>query len=369
MSRSSAAKTRTRRGRRRKSKALKCIIAILAVLVLAGAFYTVQLGPVDRNNNQEVIVEIPTGTGLYSILEILNDNGLVKNYTFAKIQSRIGRYNNLQANTYIFTKQMSFMEIMKAINTGDFNYISKETIEIKDGWRLDQLAEAMSQELNYSKDEIMSVWNDKAFLKEMINKYWFLTDEILDDKVIYPLEGYLYADTYFITTDNSTIEGFTQMCLDRMNTELTARQDQINASGMTVHQLLSLTSIVTKEARAEDQPHVAGVFMNRLKDGGSLGSDVTVCYIYQEDRVELKVSQLENDSPYNTRKHAGLTPGPICSVVADAIDATLNYDKTDDYFFFADENGKVHYFETAAEFEHGLDTIDMLKDDDSEENE
>ena len=359
--------SRTSRSHAHKKKShgkfLFILIAILAVLVLAGGYFTISLGPVDRSDDTTITVEIPMGTGASGVVEILNENGLIKNLFCAKVKTKLGGYNNLQANTYMFSKSMGFNEIMKAINTGDFDYVSKETVTLKDGMRLDQLAEEMSEQLPYSKDEIMKVWNNKSYIKELIGKYWFLTDEILDDDIIYPLEGYLYADTYFITTEDPSIKEFTEMCLDRMDTELSSRKAAISKSKFSVHELLTLTSIVTKESRAEDQSHVAGVFMNRLDQGMSLGSDVTVCYIYQEDRVELKVSQLENDSPYNTRKHAGLTPGPICSIVGDAIDATLNYDKTDDIFFFADEDGVVHYFKTNAEFEKGLEDIEMLKDD------
>ena len=363
MSRTSRASGGKRAASKSRGGFLKILILVLAVLVLISGYYTIQLGAVDRKDDTEILVEIPTGTGASAIVDILDENGLVKNRTCAKINARIGGYNSLQANTYVFNKTMSFGKMMRAINSGDFDYISKETIVVKDGYRLDQLAEDMSAELNYPKDEIMAVWNDTAYVKELIDKYWFLTDEILDDDVIYPLEGYLYADTYFVTTEDISIEEFTEMCLDRMDSELTARKDAIEASDFTVHELLSLTSIVTKEATAEDQAHVAGVFMNRLEQGISLGSDVTVCYIYQEDRVELKVSQLENDSPYNTRKFTGLTPGPICSVVGDAIDATLNYEQTDDLFFFADVDGVVHFFKTDAEFEKGLEEIEMLQDD------
>ena len=190
--------------------------------------------------------------------------------------------------------------------------------------------------------------------------------EILDKDIMYPLEGYLYADTYFVTTDNSTIEGFTEMCLDRMDEELSDRRPAIDASGFTVHQLLTLTSIVTKEATADDQAGVAGVFMNRLDQGMSLGSDVTVCYIFQEDRVDLKVSQLESENPYNTRKYAGLPPGPICQVVGDAIDATLNYEKHDYLFFIADEQGIVRYSTDEAGHESNIDEHGLVQDEEAE---
>ena len=355
-----------KRKKKKSSKGLWIFILILAVLVAAGGWYTIQLGPVDRNNPEDVVVEIPQGSGASYIVELLDASGLVKNKTCAKINARIGGYNSLQANTYIFNRTMSFPKMMKAINEGDFNYISKETVEVRDGARLEQVAAAMAEKLPYTSEEILAKWSDKTYLNELIDKYWFLTDEILDKDVMYPLEGYLYADTYAVT-DNTTIEQFTEMCLDKMQEELDARKDKIDKSGWTVHKFLTLTSIVTKEARAEDQAKVAGVFMNRLDQGMSLGSDVTVCYIYQEDRVELKQSQLDSDNPYNTRKFQGLPPGPICQVVGDAMDAVLNYEKSDNLFFFADEDGTVHYYKDQAAFEQGIEDEGLLKDSDSSE--
>lgn len=342
---------------------LAILILVLAILVAAGGWYTLGLRAVEPGSEEQVIVEIPNGSGASMIVELLDEAGLVRNKTCAKINARIGRYNSLQANTYIFNKGMSFQKIMKVINEGNFDYLSKESIEVKDGARLTQVAEAISGQLPYSSEEILAKWNDKEYLNELIDKYWFLTDDILDKDVMNPLEGYLYADTYFITSGSNTIEGFTEMCLDRMDTELSARKDRIDASGFSVHEFLTLTSIVTKEATSGDQAAVAGVFMNRLDQGMSLGSDVTVGYIFDIDRVELKQSQLESDNPYNTRKFAGLPPGPISTVVGAAMDAVLDYEKSDDLFFFADENGKVHYYKNQDDFYQGIEDIGLLKDD------
>ena len=366
MQQAQAAKTKKKKKKKRGCGCLVLLILVLAVLVGAGGYYTLGLMPVDPDSEEKVVVEIPNGSGSSAIVEILDEAGLVKNKTCAKINSRIGGYNSLQANTYIFSPSMSFNEIMTVINTGDFEYISKESIEVKDGARLQQVAEAVSEQLPYTTEEILEKWSDKKYLNQLIERYWFLTDEILDKDVMYPLEGYLYADTYFVTTDNSTIEGFTEMCLDRMDEELSNRRPEIEASGFTVHQLLTLTSIVTKEATADDQAGVAGVFMNRLDKGMSLGSDVTVCYIFQEDRVDLKVSQLESTNPYNTRKFAGLPQGPICQVVGSAIDATLNYEKHDYLFFIADEQGIVRYSTDEAGHESNIDEHGLVKDEDAE---
>lgn len=352
--------------KKKKKKGCGCLvllILVLAILVGAGGYYTLGLMPVDPDSEEQVIVEIPDGSGASAIVDILDDAGLVKNKFCAKVNSRIGGYDTLMANTYVLSPSMSFKEMMKIINEGTFEYISKESVEVKDGARLQQVAEAVSEQLPFTTDEILAKWSDEQYLRELIDKYWFLTDDILDEDVMYPLEGYLYADTYFVTSDISDIEGFTEMCLDRMDEVLTERRDAIEASGFSVHELLTLTSIVTKEATAEDQAGVAGVFMNRLDQGMSLGSDVTVCYIFQEDRVDLKQSQLDSTNPYNTRKFAGLPPGPICQVVSDAIDATLNYEKHDYLFFIADEQGIVRYSTDQAGHESNIDEHGLVKDE------
>ena len=358
-------------GKKKKGgcRGLFILILVLAILVAGGGWYTMGLRAVEPGSTEAVVVDIPNGTGASMIVELLDEAGLVRNKTCAKINAKIGHYNSLQANTYIFNKGMSFQQIMKVINTGDFDYLSKESVEVKDGARLTQVAAAISEQLPYSSEEILAKWNDKEYLNQLIDKYWFLTDDILGKDVMNPLEGYLYADTYYVTTGSDTIEGFTEMCLDRMDTELSARKEQIEATGFSIHEFLTLTSIVTKEATAGDQPAVAGVFMNRLDQGMGLGSDVTVGYIFDIDRVELKQSQLDSDNPYNTRKFAGLPPGPISTVIGDAVDAVINYEKSDDLFFFADEQGKVHFYKTLEDFNQGIEDIGLLKDSDTEETE
>lgn len=352
-----------RRRKKKRGKGLLILILILAILVGGSGYYTLGLRAVDPGNTEEVVVEIPNGTGASAIVQILNDAGLVKNLFCAKVNVKLGGYDTLQANTYIFNKGMSFKEIMNIINTGAFEYVSKDSIEVRDGARLTQVASAASEKLPYTADEILAKWNDTDYLKSLIDKYWFLTDDILDGDVMYPLEGYLYADTYFIT-ENMTLEDFTEMCLNGMDNKLSERKEQIEGTGFSVHEFLTLTSIVTKEATAKDQAAVAGVFMNRLDQGMSLGSDVTVGYIFQIDRVELKQSQLDSDNPYNTRKFAGLPPGPISTVVSDAMDAVINYTKSDDLFFFADGDGVVHFYKNQADFTQGIEDEGLLTDSD-----
>ena len=187
------------------------------------------------------------------------------------------------------------------------------------------------------QDELIAKWADTTYLQELIDKYWFLTDSILSDGIMYPLEGYLYPETYFITEEDPTIEDVTEVMLDMTDSELSSRKSEIEKSGFTVHEVLTLASIVEREGSnvSEEMPKIAGVFINRLDQGMNLGSDVTVCYANQKTSLELTQSELDIDSKYNTRKYAGLPIGPICAVNGSAVDSVLNYEKSDYLFFFA----------------------------------
>ena len=236
-----------------KLKVIFIILLIVVVAFSAGLFaYLSGIGAVDSDDTEDVTVTIPQGSGASAIVAILDDAGLVKNTTFAKINARIGGYNSLQANTYVFNKSMTLPEMMEAINKGDFDYISKTAFRVAEGYRLTQSAEALAEVTPYTKEEVLAKWDDKAYVKELIGKYWFLTDDVLDDDVIHPLEGYLFPDTYYIMDTEPTIESITELALDRMDAVLTERKSQIEQSDFSIHEFLTLASIVTKEGCATE---------------------------------------------------------------------------------------------------------------------
>ena len=113
-----------------KLKALFIVLLIVVLAFSAGLFvYLNGIGAVDPDDDENISVTIPNGSGASSIVAILDDAGLVKNSTMAKINARIGGYNTLQANTYVFSKSMTLPEMMKAINEGDFQYVSRATVK------------------------------------------------------------------------------------------------------------------------------------------------------------------------------------------------------------------------------------------------
>lgn len=327
------------------------VVAILFITIASMVFFS-GIGAVDKNDDKSISVNIPSGSGGMTIIEILDEQGLIKNKFCAKIQMKIGGYKSLQANTYIFNKSMGLKEMLKAINTGDFNYLSKESFTIIEGATVPDAAQAIADKFGFKKSDILSKWSNKAYLKTLIDKYWFLTDEILDSRIMFPLEGYLYPETYIVTDEKPSIESITEMILDKTNIELNERKSKIDSSGRTVHQFLTLASIVQNESLfAKDRPMITGVFINRLNKGMALQSDITVLYALQEKRVDVTYNDLKVNSPYNTYMYAGLPVGPVANVPDFTMDDVLNYEKNDYYYFFATKEGKVIYNKTLSEHE------------------
>ena len=209
----------------KKIRTIVIAIAAAVILLLAGlAVYGSGLGPVDKNDDEPITVTIPQGSGAMNIIDILDETGLVKNKTMAKIHMKLGGYDSLQANTYIFSKDMGLKEILKAIDTGDFNYLSKNQFTLVEGSTVPQYAAAIAEKFSYSAEDILAVWNDREYLSALIDDYWFLTDEILREGIMYPLEGYLYPETYIITDEDATIQEITQVILAMTDEKLSSEE-------------------------------------------------------------------------------------------------------------------------------------------------
>ncbi len=198
--------------------------------------------------------------------------------------------------------------------------------------------------------------NDKEFIKELISEYWFLTDDILNEDIYYALEGYLYPNTYEFYKD-ATLEDILRRILNNTNKVLQSVKDDIEKSNYTTHEILTMASIVEKEAVSyTDREKVAQVIYTRLDKKMSLGMDVTSYYGVQKDMKEsLTKNDLNDNNPYNTRlvTFLGLPVGPICNPSIESIKAVLNPADTNYIYFFADiTTGNVYFTDNASEFEN-----------------
>ena len=334
-----------------KKKVLIIVLALIALLGIGGfAYYNSGLEAVDANNKEEVIVTIEKGTGANTMLNVLDEAGLVKNKLCAKIYLKLNKFNNLQANTYIFNQSMGIDEIFSIIENPDFQYLLKSKVQILDGNTIPMVAKGLAEYLGVDQKDVLKKWSDQNYLKSLIDQYWFIDESILNKDLMYPLEGYLYPETYFVTEENPTIESITKLSLDMMGKVLEEYKDGMTKLNMTPHEFLSFVSVVERESLFdEDRPKIAGVFLNRLDIDMLLQSDITVNYAHQRTGVKVPGELLTIDSKYNTYKYKGLPVGPISSVSKKTMDACVNYEDNDYLFFFAKEDGTVIYNKTYAE--------------------
>ncbi|MEG0829018.1 MAG: endolytic transglycosylase MltG [Anaerovoracaceae bacterium] len=327
------------------------IILVVSIIVFGGVLFYLMGIAASGTEKKGVAIEVKDGMGGLQILTMMNKQGLINNPLCGKIYVRLAAPEKLQMGTYIFNKTMSLPEMLKAIGDGDANYMAKRQLKVLEGITLPEIAQTIDNTFGIKKEEVLKAWADKAYLQTLIDKYWFLTSDILKDGIMHPLEGYLYPDTYYVSTEKPTIEEVTNLMLDGMDKNLTKVKDKISTMDMSVHEFVTFASIVQAESgQAEDtNMRIAGVFKNRLDQDMPLQSDITVNYAKKQRRVDVSISDTKVDSLYNTYKHPGLPIGPVCSVPLATMEACVNYEKTDYLFFFATKDGTVLFTKTYAE--------------------
>lgn len=331
------------------------IAAILILLLLIMGTYKVLTMPVNKKNIEEKKVEIPMGSGSKEIAKILKKNNLIKNELAFRVYVKINKISNFKAGTYYLKESMDLTELTEMLQTGimhDPNQISITYLEGKPMW---DLAETISEITNNTEEDVYAVLENEEYIDSLIEKYWFLTDEIKNENIYYPLEGYLFPDTYSISNKDASVEEIFEKMLDKMGSVLEPYKEKIEGSDYTIHELITLASVIETEGMNDsDRKNVASVFYNRLNLGMSLGSDVTTYYSVKVNMGDRDLYQKEIDSynPYNTRgpgMEGKLPVGPIASAGRASIEAAIEPNDTDYLFFVADKNGKLYFTKTNAE--------------------
>lgn len=347
-----------------KSKIKLLIMFIVLVFILIGVmffWYTNSLKPVSKESTL-VKVTIPEGTGLAGISEILKESNVIKNANAMKIYSKINNVGSLKAGNYELDSSESMPTIVEHIVQGDI-YSNEIKITFIEGKNMRWIAKKIAECTNNTEDDVFNLLNDDEYIDSLINKYWFLTDEIKDDNIYYPLEGYLLPDTYTFEDKDVSVETIFNTLLNYMDKYLQDFKNTDMPHNLTIHQMLTMASIAELEGKTyDDRAEIVGVFFNRVFKKMSLGSDVTTYYAFKVDMGErdLTSKELDTENPYNTRgpNMAGKIPiGPICNPSKSAIESTINYKETDAYYFVADKTGKVYFTKTNDEHNKMINTL------------
>ena len=373
---SSSAKAKTAKKKKKKKKNSKksifLVFLILAMVALISAVVRVPvLGcmndilAIDRDETQmRVILDRPMTTS--QVLDLLDQKGLIYSANFCKIVSRLLGYAKIQetengpyvdrtypAGTYFLSPSMGVEGMLREMYTAG---TEKATIKLTfpEGYTVDQIVERLSINGVASKNALYEVLDSEQFYE----KYDFL-QYVKDRKQRYrALEGYLYPDTYeFYIGENpeSVINRFLNNFNEKWNTNFAAYASRSN---YTVDEILTIASILQKEANdAEQMGVISSILHNRLSSSSFpyINCDSTAKYIEaHEEDLKAIGSYVNLMMHYDTDQVTGLPVGPICNPGYDAIYAALNPDETDFYYFLHDSEGTIYLARTYAEHQANM---------------
>ena len=347
---------------------LRPVLVGLTVLVLvAGICITVWnhlygefAAPVDAEDASGYEFEITSGQSLNRVSANLEEAGLIRSKTVFKYYCDFaGMGQKIQVGTYTLRRDMTMAEIAEQLTAGDGNPLVRN-ITLIPGESIEEFAAKLVKNgVLESADRFLELCRTGEEFKD----YYYIADILSGGNASqrkYVLEGYLAPNTYEVYTSADEEEIIRKLLSQTEAVFPEEYQEQAETLGMTMDQILTLASMVEKEAKEQDFARVSAVFHNRLRAGMKLESDVTVHYITGVRRMSLTEEDLNRADAYNTYLYRGLPPGPICNPSPAAIKAALYPDQTlvaEKYLFFCakePESGELYFSRTLEEHERAV---------------
>jgi UPF0755 protein len=326
--------------------ALVVSIAVAAVYV----WYRDGLKPVDTSDSTTQRVVIESGMGLNSISHLLDQKNLIKNATVFEWYVRFRNVQDaLQAGTFSLSRSMSLSEIVDHLRNGKTDTV---TLTFYPGATLRDTSSTVESKKTDVKTVLLRAGYDEGEIEAALRKQY--THPLLASKPLSAdIEGYVFGETYKFPS-SATVEQILMRTFDEMYSVV--KENDLEAAfetqGLTLHKGIILASIVQREVPTPiDQAAVARVFYNRISAGMNLGSDVTYQYIADKTGVPRDPGL---ESPYNTRIHTGLTPGPIAAPGKSALLAVAHPATNGYLFFLSGDDDKTYFATTQAEHEQNI---------------
>jgi UPF0755 protein len=287
------------------------------------------------SNEKAVRVTVPAGASFGAAVDSLARSGVISSpKLFGFYASVRGRDRELKAGTYVFQPGTSWNGVLDALTRGKGLV---HTVTIPEGFSLASIAQLIGRALSVPPESVIAASSDTALRHRL-------------DVPTPTLEGYLFPDTYTFAEGTSPSEAVRTL-VGRFEQvwkpEWDARLQELT---MSRHDIVTLASIIEKEARlAEERPVISAVYHNRLRIGMLLQADPTVQYALGKHVDRVLYKDLEVDSRYNTYKHVGLPPGPIASPGAASIEAALYPANVPYLYFVAHPDGHHEFRQTFSE--------------------
>ena len=335
------------------------LLLLIGVISFAwGKISAVLIDPVDSGNASPVTFTVSSGDSLTKVSNNLQNQNLIRNRSIFKYYSDfMGFGQKIQAGEYTLSRSMTIGEIAEQLTRGDGKPIVRRMTVIP-GWTIQMTAEYLLKEgIIKDKDSFLN----KCKTGQGFSDYYYIADILGSGSASqrrFVLEGYLAPDTYEIYTDASEDDIIKKLLSQTEAVYKEAYHARAEELGMSMDQVITLASMIEKEAKTADFAKVSAVFHGRMKQKMALGSDVTVKYATGTARMALNQNDLAVQSPFNTYLFKGLPPGPICSPSPLAIQAALYPDEQYMaegilYFCSKDPNtGELHFSRSLAEHEY-----------------
>jgi len=338
-----------------RSTKIFIISLVIVLLLFVGVWKFVDnkyFAPVDSRSKESVVVVIKTGSGPSTIANLLEENGLIRNASIYKLYLDINdKASKLKAGTYELSPSMTMAEITeKLVIGGSASQVVK--LVLKEGQTVEDLAQTLlDMGVIQSKEDFLKIMQTGEDYKG----YSFIDAASGEPGLKYVMEGYMFPDTYEIYIDSDPdviIKKFLDRFENIYSPEYAARAEELN---MTTHEVITMASVIEKEARSGDFKKVSAVFHNRLNQNMKLQSCPTAQYVLGIKKLRLTAEDVSVDSPYNTYKYAGLPAGPICSPSKLAIEAALWPDEdfmNQGYLYFCSKDpasGELAFAKTLEE--------------------
>jgi len=321
---------------------ISLVVAILVLITSVCIWFSIASKPVS-NDTTTKLVGIEAGWGPSQIAERLKDAGIIRSeeaFQFYVWWHHQG--GKLQQGSYELAPNETLAEVVGHLTRGD---VSVNSVTFVPGAMLDQGSQSIRDTL------LAAGFSTSAIDTALARDYSADFPELFADKPSSAnLEGYIWGDTYNYSSGASV-----ESILDYTFSEFTKVVEQndlvakFRAQNLNLYQGITLASIIQREAgnkSLDDMRQVAQVFYSRLKIGMPLGSDVTAIYIAQQLGVYNKdspQSYLSVDSPYNTRRYTGLTPGPIAVPGLNALKAAADPATTNYLYFITGDDGEMYF--------------------------
>ena len=329
--------------RRKKKRARAFLFIVLIVGVgLVTYYHKTITAPASADSAlHQFIVEPGKGSG--DISYQLRDAGLIKNaLVFQFYIWQTGISSKLKSGEYFIPGTASIKDIAQILFIGP-SATKERTVTFIEGWNNQQIAQYLESQGFGSTEQFLSLVQKKE-------SWWDDFSALASRPRDVDLEGYLFPDTYRIFSDAS-LEDIIKKMLANFELKLTSQmRADIIARDMTIHQILTLASIIEKEVPGDaDRKVVADIFYKRLAAGMALQADSTVNYFTGKGLARASADDISIDHPYNTYKYRGLPPVPITNPSLSAITAAIYPTPNPYWFFLTTPSGEAIYSKTFEE--------------------